>query len=96
MGRNFRRTRNDVASSCLTDEVEDGADVALWTATDTGCYQFTTAGSSIEHTLELKDACDAVASVCGEDSQESSVPKEVAADESVIVLIDGTSGRRGF
>ncbi len=77
---------SDVEDDFVPECGENGVDVAfLWTAPAAGCYQFTTAGSFAYLSLELRSACDEEIFDCGSQA----IIREMSADESAVVLIDG-------
>jgi hypothetical protein len=77
-----------------------GNDVAFaWTAPSTDYYVFSTAGSSFDTVLTLRDGCDGEELACNNNvgvSPQSEVVRKVAQGTPLAVVVDGFSGARGM
>lgn len=86
---------NDFAPGCVGP---NGQDVQLvWTALVAGTYTFDTVGSSYDTILSVREDCVGPELVCNDDTMMllSEVTVELAAGQSVLVVIDGYNTSAG-
>lgn len=87
---------DDFAPSCMARD--GGRDVAFqFTAPETGRYDISTVGSSFDTVLSVRRDCGGAEIACNDDAERgretgSSLTVDLAACETVILVVDGFSG----
>lgn len=87
---------NDYTPSCATSNATDMA--FTWTAPATGSYTFTTAGSSFDTLLHLRNGVGGAQLACNDDANgtlQSSVTVNLAAGQLITIVVDGYSANCG-
>jgi hypothetical protein len=88
---------NDYTPTCIPSSTAPDASYT-WTAPATASYQFTTAGSTFDTVLEIRAANTNLSMGCNDDSNgtlQSSVTVNVAAGQTVMIVIDGFGSATG-
>ena len=82
---------DDIDSDCARED-EGGVDALYsWRVPETGCYTFSTAGSSYDTILSIMDTCELEELYCDDDSAEgnrSLIQEELVAGDEYIIAIE--------
>ncbi len=83
---------NSVTASCPGATAVDGPDLAFrWAAQSAGCYLFTTQGSTLAHTLSIKESCGEETLQCGSGHTGSRIVRELSNGEMILIVLDSAS-----